>query len=93
MTRYDKQCSFATSAFAYDATCTQEKRALKESLRVHKDGTLPDTSSVLVKIEKTRERSLPGGIGAPRGTVIEYAIDLLIQAPGEQVHVVRCGHA
>jgi hypothetical protein len=76
-----------------DGNAKQEKRALKESLRVHNDGTLPDTSSVLVKIEKTRERSLPGGIGAPRGTVTEYAIDLLIQAPGEQVHVVRCGHA
>jgi hypothetical protein len=96
---------------------TQEMLALRESLRVHADGTLPDTSSVLVKMDKTRERSLPGGIGAdtvaplspdmmgdqlmsqcvlavrtgaPRGVVLEYAIDLLIQAPGEDVHVVRC---
>ena len=67
----------------------QELFALRESLRVHADGTLPDTSSVLVKIDKTRNRPLPGGIGAPRGVVTEYGIDLYIKVPGEDVHVVR----
>ena len=44
---------------------------------------------MLIASFRHRDRPLPGGVGAPRGTVTEYAIDLFIQAPGENVHVVR----
>jgi len=66
-----------------------EAAALRESLRVSHDGGMPDVSAVVVRVAQVRERKLPGGIGAPRGVEVEYATDLFIQAPGEELMVAR----
>ena len=67
-----------------------EAAMLRESLRVSRDGQLPDAlQTVVVHVSQTRERNLPGRIGAPRGTEVEYAIELYIEAPGEDQLVVR----
>ena len=51
---------------------------MRESLRVTRDGQLPDAlQTVVVRVSKTRERKLHGK------AEMEYAVELYIEAPGE----------
>lgn len=57
---------------------------MRESLRVTRDGKLPDSlQTVAVRVSKTRERNLHGK------TEMEYAVELYIEAPGEDLLVVK----
>jgi hypothetical protein len=61
-----------------------EAAMVRESLRVTRDGKLPDAlQTVAVRVSQTRERNLHGK------TEIEYAIELYIEAPGEDLLVVK----
>jgi hypothetical protein len=62
-----------------------EAAMLRESLRVTRDGKLPDAlQTVVVRVSKTRERNLQA-----RGVEMEYSIELFIEAPGEELLVVQ----
>ena len=62
-----------------------EAAMLRESLRVTRDGKLPDAlQTVVVRVGKTRERNLRA-----RGVEMEYSIELFIEAPGEELLVVQ----